>query len=288
MSRNLLAVLPLLHVPLLLWGCASAPPPPPPRPLVMAILPSPALDALAEDAEAEPEGAGLTGSDFLLEVATQLSAEARLDLCFVPGPVVAAGVSEEEALEEALIGVSDGFGQIAAPVYLGLSKEDAARPLLLEALKESVRDHPGEPNVWGKAVLGWRPVALSAEGALAETEAEALAEAERARPKEEDDSDSEEDEAREAERATPLLVVLGDPAALTPDARVRLRVVAGSAPEVVPCPGGLELRVPPLAAGLYALAVLHPDRLELEWRSVEPERVTPPEPISLPWPKSRP
>jgi len=261
-------------------GCSSAPPPEPPRPLVLAILPAPALAALSE----EDPGEALSGGDFLLEVATQLSAEARLDLCFVPGPVILSPLTDEAAIEEVLVAISDGFGQIAAPVYLGLSREDASRPRLLEALKESVRDHPGQANVWGKSALGWRPVALSAGGSLEEVEAEARAEADRAQPKGEEGEDEPADEARAAEVATPLLVVLGDPSALSEDSRIRLRIVSGAAPEVVPFGKGLEIRVPPLSAGLYALAVLHPDRLELEWRSAEPERVSPPAPVSLPWP----
>lgn len=284
MSRALLVALPLLVL-----GCSSAPPPPPPRPLVLAILPAPTL-ALQADSEDEDPG-HLLGGDFLLEVATQLSAEARLDLCLVPGPLLVGEVAggDEEALEEALLSVSEGLGQIAAPVFLGLSQEDAQRARLLEVLKESVRDHPGQANVWGRSVLGWRAVGLCAGGTLAETETEALAEAERARPKGEEAEDEEpEDEERAAEVATPLLVVLGDPATPTEDARVRLRVVAGAEPEVLPLVGALEVRVPPLAKGLYAVAVLHPDRLVLEWRSAEPERVSPPEPVSLPWPKRGP
>tara|TARA_R110002072_G_scaffold13953_9_gene58114 strand:+ start:507 stop:1358 length:852 start_codon:yes stop_codon:yes gene_type:complete len=275
MGRVLLLVLPLLAL-----GCSSAAPAAPPRPLVLAILPTPALQALSEDEDSEDEPI-LSGGDFLLEVATQLSAEPRLDLCFVPGPVVGSAVSEED-LGEVLLAVADGFGQIAAPVYLGLSKEDAARPRLLEALKESVRDHPGQPSVWGKSVLGWRPLALSAGADLEATEAAARAEANRAQPQEvEDDA---EDEARALEIATPLLVVLGDPRAPSEDSRVRLRIVSGALPEVVPFAQGLELRVPPRSSGLYALATLHPDRIELEWRSVDPERVKPPAPVSLAWP----
>ena len=274
----------LLMLPLLAWGCSSAPPPEPPRPLVLAILPAPALQSLGEEDSPEDDGSALSGVDFLLEVATQLSAEARLDLCFVPGPVVGASVSDED-LDEVLVAVSDGFGQIAAPVYLGLSKEDAARPRLLEALKESVRDHPGQASVWGKSVLGWRPVASSEGEDLGAIEAEARAEADRAKPKGEgSEEDEAEDEARAAEIATPLLVVLGDPRAPSQDRRVRLRIVAGAGPEVVALANGLEVRVPPLSSGLYALAILHPDRIELEWRSVEPERVAPPAPVSLPWP----
>ena len=86
------------------------------------------------------------------------------------------------------------------------------------------------------------------------------------------------------EIATPLLVVLGDPSALSEDPRVRLRIVSGALPELVPFARGLELRVPPRSSGLYALATLHPDRIELEWRSVDPERVKPPAPVSLRWP----
>lgn len=282
----------LLLISLLAWGCSSAAEAPPPRPLVLAVLPAPnlqPLDALEEEAEA-----GLVGGDFLLEVATQLSAEARLDLCFVPAPLLGGGEAlAEEALEEVLIAVSDGLGQIAAPVYLGLSSEDANRARLLETLKESVRDHPGQASVWGKAVLGWRPVSLAAGVSLSQVEEEARAEAARAKPaanegdgnegEDGEEGDDEDEAARAAEVATPLLLVLGDPATQSSDPRTRLRVVAGDSPELVAQGGVLELRVPTSRAGLYALAVLHPDRIELEWRSVEPERVAPPAPVSLPW-----
>lgn len=276
MGRVLLVLIALVG-----FGCSSGPPPEPPRPLVLALLPAPELGALEGDPGGEEPG--LVGGDFLLEVATQLSAEARLDLCFVPGPILRKGL-EEESLEDALIAVSDGLGQIAASVSLGLTAEDEAEPRLLEALKEAVRDHPGEASVWGKAVLGWRPVSLSASQTLSEVEEVARAEARRAAEAEDEEEDSEEAEARQVEVATPLLIVLGDAAAATVDPRVRLRVVRGELPEVVEVGKVLEVRLPPIQSGLYALAVLHSDRLELEWRSVEPERVDAPAPVSIPWP----
>ncbi|MBL4847660.1 MAG: hypothetical protein JKY65_19255 [Planctomycetes bacterium] len=265
-------------------GCSSGPPPAPPRPLVLALLPAPRLAAL--DLDAEPSG--LAGGDFLLEVATQLSAEARLDLCLVPGPCLSVGL-EDEALEEALVALADGLGQIAAPVYLGLTADDEPRAILLEALGEALQGHPGEASVWGKSVLGWRPVALSAGQTLAALESEARAEARRAKPPagEDDEEESEDEEAARVEEQLPLLLVQGDAGYTGGDPRTRLRVVSGEVAEVVTVGKVVEIRLPALESGLYALVTLFPDRLELEWRSVEPERVEAPPPVSLPWPGAK-
>lgn len=249
-------------------GCASSRAAAPPRPLILAALPAPRLGAGAVSGGASE----LTPEDFLLEVATQLSLEPRLDLCLVPGPLLAEGLPEASQAD-VLLGVVDGLGQIAAPVYVGLRAEEVG-PGLLETLRQTLRQHPGRASAWGPPVLGWRPVALDSGGDLAALEAFTQRET----------AADEGDPGKAAEGpGVPLLVALGgsEPAR---DPRLYLQVRAGEAPGLSAAPGGgLVLTLPPLSSGLYALCTLDPSHLQVEWRSVAPETLAPPPPERRPW-----
>lgn len=258
-------------------GCASSEAAAPPRPLVLAVLPAPALSGAASESEA------LSPGDFLLEVATQLSLEARLDLCLAPGPLLAPGVAES-SFADALQSLQDGLGQIAPPVYVGLGAEEAGAVELLEALQRTLRQHPGRASAWGPPVLGWRPVALAAGADLSSVEAEAKRES--APPSagegEQPEPKPQGEEEAERERSAPLLVALGG-GELVSDPRLRLQVISGPEPGLAPAPsGGLVLTLPPAARGLFALCTLDSAKITVEWRSVAPE-AAPPAPQSLPW-----
>lgn len=139
------------------------------QPVRFAVIAAPSLGG--EDPKQGP-----TAEDLLLEAVTQLSGDAKVDFCLVPGPLLA---DAEEETRESLV---SALGSLAGPVYLALGPKDAPRDELLEALDGKVHGHKGELAYWGKRVRRLRPLALAPDGAEPKQEKE-QAKADRGRPR---------------------------------------------------------------------------------------------------------
>ena len=136
---------------LALAGCASTPPEEPPRPFRFAVLPAPAL--------------GEPGSvDRLYEALDRLSREAALDVCLVPGPLLAAGPEgDDPILRDELAGA---LGSLPAPVVVALAGSDAPREAeLLDALERAFQGQP--TGAKGHTKRGWQVVPVRPDGSAA-------------------------------------------------------------------------------------------------------------------------
>lgn len=226
---------------LLLVGCASTPPEEAERAFRFAVLPAPALG--------EPESV-----ERLYAALDRLSREGALDVCLVPGPLLAAGAEgDDPILHDELAGA---LGSLPAPVVVALATSDAPRQqALLDALERAFQ---GQPGAGAHTKRGWQVVPVAVDGTAAGPP------------------------PGEAPPRRLLLVGRG----VTPAEGVSgtVRVELGDAPTLEEDAGGARLVVPPLslAPNLLVVGVHEAGRLSIVLVPLEGSAPPAPPPVRAP------